>query len=351
MAGTVSGRDFALGIVVGAVAALVLGAALFAAVLRTTDIYSLGHWKLNLRTPFNSMWMNLGYWKTSDGQPVQHFDEACLGLLREILTTAGILGRSSADDCGAKSRGAVSVLDLGFGCGDQTLALARFIQPRSWQDFRYVGLTLNGSQLQTASRTLYRELASASDSQALNQASFKLFRANAAKPTSWDAAIRDAVHALADEQFAERWLVALDCLYHFSPSRKPIFQLAAQKLDANVMAFDLILNEQASWKDTLLVRIVGLMMSCPLHTFLTEDQYKDQLVECGYDRDQIVIRDISGSVFAGVASYLQRQDEALSQYGISIGGFKLAGRLFDWFDRSKVVKAVIVVGRTKVKSL
>ncbi|POR37068.1 Uncharacterized protein TPAR_02731 [Tolypocladium paradoxum] len=350
MAWTVSGRDFALGVVVGAVGALVLSAAVFVAVLRTTDIYSLGHWKLNLRTPFSSMWMNLGYWKSSDGQPVQHFDEACLGLLREILTTAGILDRSPTDDPGAKPRGAVSVLDLGFGCGDQTLALARLVQPRSWQDFRYVGLTLNESQLQTASRTLHRELASADDRQALNQASFKLFRANAAKPTTWNATIRDAVHALADERFADRWLLALDCLYHFSPSRKPIFQLAAQKLDANVMAFDLVLNHQASWKHTCLVRMVGLMMSCPLYTFLTEDQYKEQLVECGYDRGQIVIRDISDPVFAGVTSYLQRQDEALGQYGISIGGFKLAGRLFDWFDRSRVVKAVIVVGRTKGKS-
>lgn len=58
----VSGRDFALGIVVGVVAALVIGAVIFATVLRMSDVYSLGHWKLNLRTPLSSMWMNLGYW-------------------------------------------------------------------------------------------------------------------------------------------------------------------------------------------------------------------------------------------------------------------------------------------------
>lgn len=62
MGWALSGRDFSLGIVVGVVATLVLSAAVFVAVLRMSDIYSLGHWKLNLRTPMNSMWMNLGYW-------------------------------------------------------------------------------------------------------------------------------------------------------------------------------------------------------------------------------------------------------------------------------------------------
>ncbi|KND88354.1 hypothetical protein TOPH_06977, partial [Tolypocladium ophioglossoides CBS 100239] len=132
---------------------------------------------------------------------------------------------------------------------------------------------------------------------------FRALTNGVGEPTSWNAAVRDAVPALADEPFAERWLLALDYLYHFSPSREPIFQPAAQTLDANVMAFDLILNERASWKDTLLVRIIGPMMSYPLYTFLTEDQYKDELVECGYDRGQIVIHDIADDVFAGVTSY------------------------------------------------
>lgn len=56
-------RDFGLGVVVGAAAAvLVLGGAAFAVVLRSTDLYSLGHWKLNMRTPLDTMWINLGYW-------------------------------------------------------------------------------------------------------------------------------------------------------------------------------------------------------------------------------------------------------------------------------------------------
>ena len=62
MASAVSGRDFGLGILVGAVAAILVASLVFVLVLRSTDIYSLGHWKLNLQTPLESMWMNLGYW-------------------------------------------------------------------------------------------------------------------------------------------------------------------------------------------------------------------------------------------------------------------------------------------------
>ncbi|KAM4064438.1 hypothetical protein HRG_006248 [Hirsutella rhossiliensis] len=345
MSWSLSARDFVLGVVVGAVVAFLLGTAVFAAVLRSTNGYSLGHWKLNVRTPLDSMWMNLGYWKAADGKPVHHFDEACLGLLTEILKTAGLLDQNTT----SASR-TLSILDLGFGCGDQTWALARLLRPRSSDHFRYVGLTLDESQLRTAMRKLHRELASpANVNPVLERASFHLYCANAAKPDSWTPAARGAVQGLADPDRTDRWLLALDCLYHFSPSRKPIFQYAAWKLDANVMAFDLILNEKASRRDKLLVRAVGLMMSCPLHTFLTEDQYRAQMVECGYDGGGVVIRDISDDVYAGVANYLRRQEEALSLYGVSIGGFKLAGRLFDWFNKSRVVKASIVVGRIKDK--
>lgn len=62
MSRALSPRDFVLGVIVGAIGALVLGAAAIAAVLRSTNLYSLGHWKLNVRAPLDSMWMNLGYW-------------------------------------------------------------------------------------------------------------------------------------------------------------------------------------------------------------------------------------------------------------------------------------------------
>ncbi|VUC21044.1 unnamed protein product [Clonostachys rosea] len=113
------------------------------------------------------------------------------------------------------------------------------------------------------------------------------------------------------------------------------------------MAFDLVLNEKASFGDKLRMRAVGVMMGCPIDTFLTEKEYLDQLVECGYDRESSTISDISEHVFAGVSGFIESQERALSQYSVTLGGYKLAGRLFEWFGRSKVVKAVIVVARTR----
>ncbi|KAF7553451.1 hypothetical protein G7Z17_g3619 [Cylindrodendrum hubeiense] len=340
------GEDFAVGFVGGIAFTLILAGIASVTVLRMTDRYGLGHWKLNIGTPLKSMWMNVGYWKNEQGEPVQDFEEACLGLLKEVVKASGILDKDATKDTPPRS---LAILDLGFGCGDQTWELARLAQQGGYLDFQYVGLTLNEAQVQSAQRRIYREVAGA-DACELKTDSFKMFCANAAKPETWSPQVTEAVESLADEKFTGTWLLALDCLYHFSPSRKPVFKYAANKLDAQVMVFDLLLNETASMRDTLIVRAVGVMMGCPVRTFLTETAYKDQLVECGYDRRSIKIHDITGDVFSGLVKFLDRQDKALGEYGISLGGFKLAQRLFDWFARSKVVRAVTVVAHTKGKS-
>lgn len=288
--------------------------------------------------------------KRADGSAIEYFDEACCALLHRILDLSGALSIKVTDKDRPSSNGSLAIIDLGFGCGDQTWELARLAQSNGRRTFRYVGLTLNEAQMQTASRRIQRELATMPDNvSGLELDSFKLFCANAAKPDSWSPTIRSAVDAVAEEKFTDRWVLALDCLYHFSPSRKPIFTYAAQKLDAQFMAFDLILNDNATTWDKILARAGCFMMGCPLFTFLTEKQYKDQLVASGYDRSLITIQDISDDVFQGVTRYLERQERGLAQYGVSMGGFKLAGRIFGWYDKSRVVKASIVVARIKPK--
>lgn len=56
------GRDVALAFVGGFLTALVIALIVTFAVTRTSDVYGLGHWKLNAKMPLTSMWMNLGYW-------------------------------------------------------------------------------------------------------------------------------------------------------------------------------------------------------------------------------------------------------------------------------------------------
>ncbi|KAL7955046.1 hypothetical protein V8C34DRAFT_292755 [Trichoderma compactum] len=268
-------------------------------------------------------------------------------MLEKLLQAAGLTST-------AKSQHAVAVLDVGFGCGDQTVALADLIQASSRPQFRYVGLTLNAVQLQAAQQRLDAALAirdgDNSGALGLAEGSFKLFQADAAKPESWSSAVCASVDGLADETFRQRWLMGLDCLYHFSPSRKPIFKRASQTLNANVVAFDLVLSDTASAWQILAVRLLGFILLCPWRTFLTEEQYRDQLVECGYDRACVEIRDISDHVFGGLARHLRKQDAALSRYGISLSGYTMVGRIYEWFDRTRVLKAAIVVGRIKSKS-
>ncbi|KAM0512502.1 hypothetical protein ACHAPE_008825 [Trichoderma viride] len=333
--------DFILGFLAGCAAIIVVLALVAFSLIRSGDVYGLGHWKLNVKAPFPSMWMNLGYWTNDDGSPIQHLDEAARNMLANILKAAGLVSDTTRDS--------VAVLDVGFGCGDQTVALAELIQASSRPQFRYVGLTLNETQQQAAQQRLDATLLAATKRDAENL-SIKLFQADAAKPESWDKAITTAVDNLSDTAFSERWLLGLDCLYHFSPSRKPIFKHASQKTDANVMAFDLILGDNTSLWQTLAVRLLGFVLLCPWQTFLTEAQYREQLVECGYDRGDIEIQDISDHVFAGLAGFLQRQDATLKPYGISLTGYSAVGRVYDWFDRTRVLKGVIVVARKKSKS-
>ncbi|EHK50212.1 hypothetical protein TRIATDRAFT_184786, partial [Trichoderma atroviride IMI 206040] len=320
---------FILGFLAGCAAIIVVLALVAFSLIKSGDVYGLGHWKLNVKAPFPSMWMNLGYWQ------VFHLDEAARNMLLHILKAAGLVSNKTA-------RNSVAVLDVGFGCGDQTVALAELIQAPS-RPLRYVGLTLNETQRQAAQQRLDASLVAA-DSKHVDNLSIKLFQADAAKPQSWDKAITTAVDTLSDKA-SERWLLGLDCLYHFSPSRKPIFQHASQTLDANVMAFDLILGDNTTLWQTLAVRLLGFILLCPWQTFLTEAQYREQLVECGYDRGGIEIQDVSDHVFAGLAGFLQRQDAALKPYGISLTGYSAVGRVYDWFDRTRVLKGVIVVGR------
>ncbi|KAF5262350.1 hypothetical protein FOXYS1_6914 [Fusarium oxysporum] len=338
-------EGFGLGFAAGLITALAIAGIIALVVMRMSDIYGLGHWKLNITTRPPSMWMNVGYWKTHTGEPIDTLPAAASALLEQVVSAAGLSGDAPGK---ASPRGSLAILDLGFGCGDQTWQLARTATEQGWRDFRYVGLTLNDAQVQTSRRRIYRELSEAGT--AFDAEAFSLFRADAAKPQTWSPQIREAVYSLADEKYTERWLLALDCIYHFSPSRKPVLSHAAKELDANYMAFDLLLNEKASTKDIWRARLIGKMMGCPLKTFLSETEYRDQLVECGYDRNEITIKEITDDVFSGLVKFLDRQDKLLAEYGITMGGFKLAGRLFNWFDKSRVVRAVVVVARTKSKT-
>lgn len=262
------------------------------------------------------------------------FPDACKRLLEVVLQYAGLLdqdGRPSAKASSAR------LIDVGFGCGDQTMYLTQNAPGRRALVNHYVGITPNRVQMEYARRRLN---GASSD--------IRLFCADAARPDSWDPELREAARALAhrdSDTDSRPWLLALDTLYHFRPSREPLFTYARKQLSASIMAFDLILSDSVTWLQRLVLRIACLLGSTPWSNFMRADAYRDMLVRAGYDREKIEIHDISERVFPGVAEYIRRRGEELRPFGLGVGRLGVAGRLFGWWGRSGVVLGVIVVAR------
>lgn len=54
--------DFTKGVLLGVALTLTIIASIALIFVISTDQYNLDHWKLNVRVPVGSLWMNLGFW-------------------------------------------------------------------------------------------------------------------------------------------------------------------------------------------------------------------------------------------------------------------------------------------------
>ncbi|CRG91372.1 hypothetical protein PISL3812_08420 [Talaromyces islandicus] len=179
----------------------------------------------------------------------------------------------------------------------------------------------------------------------------EVFVADAGNPASWDLELKEAVYG-GDPPHAEQvtqptaktqtWLLALDTLYHFKPSRMPLFECAYRDMQASIMAFDLLLSESASLWDRCRLRLMCLFTGIPYSNFLTEKEYRAMMSLAGYEQDMIDMQDISEDVFAGIAGYIRTKEAELEMYGMTVGKFKAPAKVFDWWAKSGVVKGYVV---------
>lgn len=316
--------------------ALVIIASVVLPLLRS-DIYNVDHWKLNVCFPPKSMWMNMGYWRTTENALIYQFDEACQRLLEEVLSTAGLM--PAARTRGPKTD--VAILDLGIGCGDQTKSIVRLFA-NAGRNLRYVGLTNIEAQVNIAKKSIkHGEIGSKS-----LPASVEIFLADAAQPRAWSSEILSTLEAQKTNE-TERWVLGLDSFYHFKPSRMPIFRYAFAELDASVMAFDLILSDTATLTQRLAVQAIGVGTQCPWHTFVPLAEYRAQLQEAGFDPRRIETRDVTMEVFPGLIDFMDRQAESLSAYGISMTRYRVFQRALKFFLGSGALRAVIVVAKRR----
>lgn len=245
----------------------------------------------------------------------------------------------------------LSILDLGYGCGDQSLYMKNVLenQRHGERDDRwkrhlkaYVGLTLESAHFSIARERLGLQQSNANTD-------FEIYCADAGRPALWTAEIKESIalacQANEDKGGHENWLLGLDTLIHFQPSRWPVIEYANKELDASLMAYDLCIAENLSVRQRLAIRLMAFFGQSPFRNWLTIEEYRERLVIAGYPRDNIEIRDISEHVFNPLAGFLRKKEVELQQYGLSIGRFRYAAKMFAWWGRSGVVRGCIIVAR------
>lgn len=329
-------------------------------------VYGLGHSILNIELPPKTMWMNMGYWIDENNL---HFPSACQALLEQVLQAAGLL---QSDQVFTESEHrSIRLLDLGFGCGDQTIYLT---QPQRHMGAgapkqvsstaplvdHYVGVTLNKKQFDCAHRRV-TSLGLANNQTSANKENYQrmqLFCANAAQPDLWSKDLQAATSSLSRWRSSstpslsevqpklETWVLALDTLYHFSPSRQPILTHTFTNLDASMAAFDLLLADETSRIQQAFLRVFAGLTGTPWGNFITVAQYRAQLVAAGFKAEDVVIQDISDKVFAPLAAFLGEQNSRLRDVGFGgIGAFHVMRWILAWWAKSGVVRGCIIVAR------
>lgn len=282
---------------------------------------------------------------------------ASRNLLSHVLKTAGFPWEEQSDDSAPYKHQARVLLDLGFGCGDQTVYLMspKWVRKsdQMWWGCgirvpcfnSYTGITLDSRQFAYAQERV-RELRTCKFESAEDYIhgiqNTRLFHADAARPAEWNDELRNHVIATFN-QVEDGWVLALDTLYHFSPSRWQVIEFTSRTLNASLMAFDLCLSERISLTSLLLLRITTVLMGAPWANFVTQDQYHAKLIEAGYQ--EITITDISEHVFAPLAAFMEEQDRTLRVLGFGLGPFHLARWMFRWWAQTGIVRGIVVIAK------
>lgn len=301
---------------------------------RTIPVYGLSHAILNLQVPPTTMWMNMGYWNDQKEYPAD-FPRACVSLLRKVLAIADV------------SDTTINLLDVGFGCGDQTIELLRRVLPGGAPKItimNYVGITNSKKQFAFAEHRLKAQGILGQDGKEPNANNVRIFCSDAARPSTWDAPLSNAVRNFRQAPGGS-WLLGLDTLYHFSPSRLELL-ISAHDAGASFMAFDLLRGEEmTTFFARTLLRIVCLLTSTPYNNLMTRNAYQAMLVAAGYNAERITFVDISDDVFDPLARFLNHQNTQLGIISKGIGPYHVAKWVFAWWARTGIVRGYVVVAR------
>ncbi|TGZ81047.1 S-adenosyl-L-methionine-dependent methyltransferase [Ascodesmis nigricans] len=279
-------------------------------VTSTKNLYTIDHAVLNLIPP-STLWMNFGLWDSSTST----LNAASTNLLRRLLHNAAIPASSH-------------ILDLGFGCGDQSLHLLALEE-----NYTYTGITLAPAQFEVAKSRLPEHTEKC-----------RIFCADAARPETWGSELLERVD-LGTAKKKVDWVLALDCMYHFRPSREGIVAWAGAR-KTGFAAFDLLRREELVGWDEVVLRVICWLAGIPWSNMVTVEEYKGILRKVG-GFEVVEVEDVTESALGGMARFVWRQDQELKRAGVrgGVGKYRAAGWLFGWLARKGVLRACLVVAR------
>lgn len=277
----------------------------------------------------------------------------------------------------AKQSVSFKLIDVGIGCGDQSLSLTRRlhrstsarsgngnVRDTTIKDQTlvplfdsYIGINITSAQANLARHRLEIGAENKSTSPTGWTSDVKIFAADAAQPASWDQTLNEAVFGTQSPKSTLKasssplsakehvWLLGLDTLYHFRPSRIPLFECAYKDMNASIMAFDLLLGESLSLWERIRLRLICIVSGIPYANLMTKKEYESMLIRVGYAKDNIELVDVSDHTFAGIADFLRVKEAELNKFGMTMGRLKTPGKIFDWWAKSGVIKGYVVVAR------
>lgn len=117
---------------------------------------------------------------------------------------------------------------------------------------------------------------------------------------------------------------------------------------------DLLLAESTTLLDRFLLRIICYIASVPFFNIITIAQHEANLAALGYE--EIVVEDISDSVFPGFLSFLERRNKGPLKgvFNEKWDGMMMYGKIVRWWsgakDGRKKLLFVLVSAKKPLKS-
>lgn len=261
-------------------------------------------------------WGNLGHWPRSD----MRYPDACADLADRVVQGLDLDGDSR-------------LIDVGFGCGDQVL---RWISHYGVREVH--GLNLSHSQT-----ILARErLTAAGHVTIANQ----LDQGSATELYPWwSARARAGAKAKADA------VVALDCAYHFAPSRRVFLRQAASVLrpGGRLALSDIVLaRPDLSLRQRAVLTGMARLSRIPGANLLTAKDYRMQLARAGFEVDRY--EDLTPAVFIPFGEWLARYRAWLHpavRRRISWTKYRATATFLRWAEQERVLRYVVCVAKRK----